>query len=529
MNNFNNLNIKNDILKGIEKKNFKEMTEVQEKVIPIALEQKDIIAQAPTGTGKTGAFAIPILQNIDLDDRSVQAVILSPTRELAVQITEEVKELAHYMKRLNVIAVYGGENIERQITALKRNPQIVVATPGRLMDHLRRKTIKLDQVKTFVLDEADVMLDMGFREDIDVILTSISSVHQTMLFSATISKQIAEIARNYLKNPITIRTTKEDLSVPTIKQFYIEVAEKNKIEVISRLININDYKVSMVFCNTKRMVDEVTSKLMQRGFLVEGLHGDMKQMQRDRVMQRFKSGAINILVASDVAARGLDIDDVEVVFNYDVPTDEEYYIHRIGRTGRAKKEGVAISLVTRSENFRLRQIMAYSKSEINRLEIPTFERVLKFQIENLISEAKENQSSSVKIERVLENVMSTLADENKDELIKGLILMQLGDSFDEADLEEERPTRKKNKTTRLFIGLGKNDGIKKYSLSDLIVKSTDLKNRDINNIDIYDSFSFLEIPSDSVNEVIIGLSQNKFRGRKITVEEAKEKRRRKNK
>lgn len=529
MNNFNNLNISNDILKGIEKKNFVEMTEVQEKVIPIALQRKDIIAQAPTGTGKTGAFAIPILQNIDINNRSVQAVILSPTRELAVQITEEIKELAHFIKRLNVLTVYGGEHIERQITGLKRNPQIVVATPGRLMDHIRRNTIKLDQVTTFVLDEADVMLDMGFREDIDTILNSITNNHQTMLFSATISKQIAEIARNYLQNPVTIRTTKEDLSVPTIKQYYIEVAEKNKIEVMSRLININDYKISIVFCNTKRMVDEVSSKLMQRGFLVEALHGDMKQMQRDRVMQRFKSGAINILVASDVAARGLDIDDVEVVFNYDVPTDEEYYVHRIGRTGRARKEGVAISLVTRAENFRLRQIMAYSKSQINRLDIPTIDNVLKFQIEHLITQASETSPSNIKVEKALENVLADLTETNKDELIKGLILMQLNEVEDSVDLEETKPRTRKSKITRLFVGLGKNDGIKKYTLSDLIVKNSNLKNRDINNIDIYDSFSFLEIPSESVNEVIFALSQNKYRGRKITVEEAKEKRRSKKK
>lgn len=529
MNNFKNLNISNDILKGIEKKNFIEMTEVQEKVIPIALEQKDIIAQAPTGTGKTGAFAIPILQNIDVNNRHIQAVILSPTRELAVQITEEIKELAHFIKKINVLAIYGGEPIDRQIASLRRSPQIIVATPGRLMDHLRRNTVKLEVVNTFVLDEADVMLDMGFREDIDTILNSIISPHQTMLFSATISKQIAEIARNYLQKPITIRTSKEDLSVPTIKQYYIEVTEKNKIEVMTRLININDYKVVIVFCNTKRMVDEVSAKLMQRGFLVEALHGDMKQMQRDRVMQRFKSGAINILVASDVAARGLDIDDVEVVFNYDVPTDEEYYVHRIGRTGRARKEGVAISLVTRAENFRLRQIMAYSKSLISRLDIPPIENVLRFQIENLIIQASNTTPFNPKVEKVLESVVANLNDDNKDELIKGLILMQLSEVEDSIDIDEEKPRNRRSKVTRLFVGLGKNDGLKKYLLSDLIVKNSNLKNRDINNIDIYDNFSFLEIPSASVNEVILALSQNKFKGRKITVEEAKEKRKRRKK
>jgi len=293
MNKFVDLNVDPLIKKGIEKKQFEEMTEVQESVIPLALEGLDVIAQAPTGTGKTISFAIPLLESIDPTSENIQAIIIAPTRELAVQITEEIKEVAYFQKKIKIVAVYGGEFIGRQMNALKARPQIIVATPGRLMDHLRRRTIKLKNIKTVVLDEADEMLNMGFREDIDTILSEINTDHQTMLFSATISKGIEDIAKTYLKSPRIIRISKNSLTVPLIDQRYISVDSKDKIEVMSRIIDLNDYNLVMIFCNTKRAVDEVSSKLLQRGFMVEALHGDMKQMQRDRVMQRFKGGQIN--------------------------------------------------------------------------------------------------------------------------------------------------------------------------------------------------------------------------------------------
>lgn len=377
MTKFNDLIINKLLLQGINKKNYEIMTEIQELVIPLALDNKDIMAQAPTGTGKTMAYAIPILNNINLQKKEVQVLILSPTRELAVQIGSEIKDVAFFMSEIKVATLYGGELIDKQILALKKKPQIVIATPGRLMDHMRRQTINLTNIKVLVLDEADEMLNMGFKEDIDEILKSINSFHQTMLFSATITGSIESIAKAYLKNPEYIKLNKKELTVSTVIQKYIDAQQNNKTEIIARLIDTFGYELVMIFCNTKRTVDEVTSNLLLRGFIVEALHGDMKQMQRDRVMSRFRSGSINILVASDVAARGLDIEDVDVVFNYDVPTDEEYYVHRIGRTGRAKKTGLAITLVTNKEKYILRDIISYSNASITKMEIPSYEKVIK--------------------------------------------------------------------------------------------------------------------------------------------------------
>ena len=519
MNKFTNLQIHEEILKGIKKKSYIEMTEVQEQVIPLALEQRDIMAQAPTGTGKTMAYAIPILQSLDFDNDAIQALILAPTRELALQITEEIRAVAYYQTKMKVVTLYGGEYIEKQLTSLRRKPQIVVATPGRLMDHMRRETVDLEAIKILVLDEADEMLNMGFREDIDEILKSVSVEHQTMLFSATITGPIEGIAKTYLKNPAVIRINKNQMTVSTITQKYIEVKEKDKIEVMSRIIDINGYQLVIVFCNTKRMVDEATSSLLTRGFIVEALHGDMKQMQRDRVMNRFRNGTINILVASDVAARGLDIDDVDVVFNYDVPTDHEYYVHRVGRTGRAQKEGLAITLVTSREKYALRDIIAYSNATITKMEIPSLEKVMKIRIERLLNQAME--SNNPKLEQIVHEMIVERMNQTTDayHLISGLIMMQLNISNGD-DIKEEKASRKKD--ARVFIGLGKQDKLRVPEFVELLMRRTSLTNRDINNIDMHDTFTFFDIPAHLVDEVSLAFTTDE-KGRRITVEVAKEK------
>ncbi len=519
---FNNLKIKTEILKGIEKKGFLEMTEVQEKVIPLAINSKDLIIQAPTGTGKTCAFAIPILQKINYDDYNIQSIILVPTRELAVQVALEINEIAFFFKKFTALAIYGGEIIDIQIRNLKKKPRIIVATPGRLLDHLRRRTIKLSNVKILILDEADEMLNMGFKEDLELIFEEMHNVEQRMLFSATISKEIENIAKNILKNPVSIRISKSDLTVPTIQQRYIEVNEKDKIEVISRIIDINDYKLVMVFCNTKKDVDEVSSKLQFRGYLVDSLHGDMKQMQRDRVMHRFRNGFVNILVASDVAARGLDIDDVDVVFNYDVPTDPEYYVHRIGRTGRAKKFGLAIMLVKRDEKHLMRSILAFSKTEIQKMEVPSIESVINVRVNKLIDKALEQNTynrNSVYVEKIINRIEPG----NVYELIKGLILMQL------TDVEEELEKTSKSsygESTRFFLGLGKKDKFRKKGLIEYISKITKLPKNEINNVCLQDNFSFFDTPSDNVDKVFHGFSTTPYKGKFVTIEEAKIRKRR---
>ncbi|NLD26803.1 MAG: DEAD/DEAH box helicase [Acholeplasmataceae bacterium] len=498
----------------------------------MALAGEDIIAQAPTGTGKTISFAIPILEKIDPQKEAVQTIILSPTRELAVQIAEEMKEVAYYQKEVRILAVYGGEYIERQISALKARPQIIVATPGRLLDHLRRRTIRLNDVATVVLDEADEMLNMGFKEDIDTILESITSEHQTLLLSATISKEIEGIAKTYLKNPKTVRINKQELTVPQTEQYYILTKEKDKIEIISRIVDLNAYHLVMVFCNTKKAVDDVSSQLMQRGFLVEALHGDMKQMQRDRVMKRFRAAQINLLVASDVAARGLDIDDVDVVFNYDVPTDEEYYVHRIGRTGRANRRGLAITLVTRSERQRLSFISKYAKANITAMSVPSLESVIRVRIERILAQAMESADRPLagQYQSQISKALSSVTDYDPEKIITGLIMSELENLASSNEISEEKEevtrTRKKQKDVRIFITLGKKDVMKAANLVQIIRRMTDLTNEDINRVEIYDTFSFFEVPSAAAEKVLAAFSREKINGRRVTVEIAKEKRKR---
>lgn len=532
MKKFEELKINPLLIKGIEKMKFEVMTEIQEKVIPIALKMVDIIAQAPTGTGKTIAYALPILNKIDVSIEAIQTIVIAPTRELAVQITKEINTVAFYLKDVKAVAIYGGESIDRQILALKKRPQIIVATPGRLMDHMERRTVRLDNVTTVVLDEADEMLNMGFKEDIDFILTNVKLKHQTMMFSATISKEIERIANQFLDKPVSIRIAASQLTVSTISQKMIEVKEKDKIEIIARLIDINDYKLVMIFCNTKKTVDEVTSQLLIRGFMTEALHGDMKQMQRDRVMNRFRSGLINILVASDVAARGLDIDDVDVVINYDVPTDEEYYVHRIGRTGRAQKSGLSITLVTRMEKNRLKAIANYSKAVITPMNIPSLEKVIEVRMKRILNKALEVAKEPNEYQKILTKNLNDLevAGVLKDDLLRGLIFLHMKTNESNVEIEEikeEISTRQKQrdqKVSRIFISIGRRDKIKVYDLTDWLVKHTNMTNADINAIEIHDNFSFFEVPTEHVDELLTTVNGSIFKGRHVILEVAKEKR-----
>lgn len=340
------------ILRAVRELGFEHMTPIQEQAIPLFMTGRDIIGQAQTGTGKTAAFGIPILQKIDPENRSLQAVILCPTRELAMQAAEELRKFSKYMNGIKVLPVYGGQDIVRQIKNLKGGVQIVVGTPGRVMDHMRRHTLKMEHVHTVVLDEADEMLNMGFREDIETILKEMPTERQTGLFSATMPKPILDITKTYQKDAVYIKMTPKEVTIPLIKQAYYQVRRQDKEEVLCRLIDYYDPKRALIFCNTKRMVDELTEHLKARGYEVEGLHGDLTQGQRDTVMNLFRGGRTNILIATDVAARGIDVNDVEAVYNYDVPEDIEYYVHRIGRTGRAGKTGRSFTLVVGREAYK---------------------------------------------------------------------------------------------------------------------------------------------------------------------------------
>ena len=356
---FEELQIDDRILRAVEDMGFEEASPIQAKAIPVVLEGKDIVGQAQTGTGKTAAYSIPMLQKIDPSVKKVQAIVLCPTRELAVQVAEEIRRLAKYMSDIKVLPVYGGQEIVRQIKSLKTGVQIVVGTPGRVMDHMRRKTVRFDNVSMVILDEADEMLDMGFREDMETILTGTPEDRQTVLFSATMPKAIMDIAKKFQKDAEVVKVVRKELTVENIDQYYYEVRPKNKNEVLCRLIDIYNPRLSVVFCNTKKKVDELISELKGRGYFADGIHGDMKQTQRDRVMSDFREGKTEILIATDVAARGIDVSNVDVVFNYDLPQDEEYYVHRIGRTGRAGKEGLAFSFISGKEVYKLKDIEHY--------------------------------------------------------------------------------------------------------------------------------------------------------------------------
>ncbi|MBU4221149.1 MAG: DEAD/DEAH box helicase [Euryarchaeota archaeon] len=368
---FKDLKLSKEIQKAITDMGFEEATPIQSQSIPYMLEGKDVIGQAQTGTGKTAAFGIAALEMVDPHNRGVQAVILCPTRELAIQVSEELKKLSKYKRGIEILPVYGGQPIDRQIRALKTGVQIIIGTPGRVMDHMERRTLKLDGVKMIVLDEADEMLDMGFRDDIETIMKRIPRERQTILFSATMSRAILDLAKRYQNKPQMIKLEHKEMTVPEVEQFYYEVKSQAKPEVLSRLIDINDIKLSLVFCNTKRRVDELVDTLKSRGYLVDGLHGDLQQRQRDIVMSKFRKKEIEILVATDVAARGIDVGDIEAVFNYDIPADDENYIHRIGRTARAGRAGRAISFVTGKEVYRIRQIQQFTKSRITAQKVPS--------------------------------------------------------------------------------------------------------------------------------------------------------------
>jgi ATP-dependent RNA helicase DeaD len=350
---------------------FEEATPIQIQSIPYMLEGKDVIGQAQTGTGKTAAFGIAALERIYPGNKGLQAVILCPTRELAIQVSEELKKLSKYKKGIEILPIYGGQPIDRQIRALRRGVQIIIGTPGRVMDHMERRTLKMDGVKIIVLDEADEMLDMGFREDIETIMRKIPKERQTILFSATMPRAILDLTKKYQTKPQMIKLEHKEMTVPNVEQFYFEVKSQAKPEVLSRLIDLNDLKLSLVFCNTKRRVDELVETLKARGYLADGLHGDLQQRQRDAVMSKFRKREIEILVATDVAARGIDVGDIEAVFNYDIPMDDEHYLHRIGRTARAGKAGRAFNFVTGREVYRIKQIQQFTKTKIIARKVPS--------------------------------------------------------------------------------------------------------------------------------------------------------------
>lgn len=526
---FEDMNISNEICRAVLDMGFEEATPIQSQAIPVILEGKDIIGQSQTGTGKTAAFGIPLLERINPEDRRLQALILCPTRELAIQVSEEFRKLLKYKDNIRVLPIYGGQPIDRQIAALRKGTQVVIGTPGRVMDHMRRRTIKAETVQMMVLDEADEMLDMGFREDIETILVKIPEEHQTLLFSATLSPEILDITKRFQKNPEFIKIVRKELTVPNIEQYYFDVKEKTKLDALCRIIDVYDPKLAMVFCNTKKRVDDLVEMLQGRGYFAEGLHGDLKQAQRDKVMQKFRNGTIEILVATDVAARGIDVDDIDVVFNYDVPQDEEYYVHRIGRTGRAGKAGKAFTFCVGKEIYKLRDIMRYTKTKIQQQKLPTLSDVeemktniylekIKGIIEeghltkyiHLVDRLMEEDYTSIDIAAAL--LKDHLSDVNADD-IDALYDINLGGT--------ELYGGEGEKMVRLFINAGKKSKIRAKDIVGAIANEAGIPGKTLGEIAIFDEYTFVDVPNEFVRDILHGMKHAKIKGKRVHIEIAK--------
>ena len=525
---FDELELNPSILRAIEEMGFEQMSPIQASAIPAVLQGKDIVGQAQTGTGKTAAFGIPLLQKINTKERHLQAIVLCPTRELAIQVAEEIRKLANFMHGIKILPVYGGQEISKQIRSLKSGVQIIIGTPGRVMDHMRRKTIKFDQVNTIILDEADEMLNMGFREDIETILGQIPEERQTILFSATMPQPILEIARTYQKDAQIIRVVKKELTVPKIEQYYYEVSQRNKEDVLARLLDMYNPKLCLVFCNTKKQVDELTSALQGRGYFAEGLHGDLKQQQRDRVMHSFRNGKTEILVATDVAARGIDVDDVEAVFNYDVPQDDEYYVHRIGRTGRAGREGRAFTLVVGRELYKLKDIMRYCKTKIKAQPIPSINDVTAVKAEKILDKVTsiiQNEDLSKMLNLIEERVNEE--DFTSLDIAAAFLKMMMGDESGKTDddrmSEDFGDTGAEAGMVRLFVNLGKNQKVRPGDILGAIAGETGMPGKLIGSIDMYDKYTFVEVPREYASDVIQVMKTAKIKGKSINIEPANRK------
>lgn len=426
----------NRIVRAIREMGFEKLSPIQEQAIPYLLQGEDIIGQAQTGTGKTAAFGIPAIQHINPDVKKLQTIILCPTRELAIQAAEELRKIAKYMHGIKVLPVYGGQDISRQIAGL-RGVQIIVGTPGRVMDHMRRRTIKLDLVNMVVLDEADEMLNMGFREDMELILGQIPGEHQTALFSATMPKPILEITDRFQNDAKLVKVAAQELTIPLVSQKFYRVKNQDKDAACVRLLEYYQPKLTLIFCNTKKKVDELSDLLKEQGFQAEGLHGDLSQAQRDAVMKRFRNGGTSILIATDVAARGIDVDDVEAVINYDIPQDIEYYVHRIGRTGRAGRKGRSFTFANSREIYKIREIERVCHTTITEKKLPGAAKVLKAKADKYLNKAWELHEHE-DIELMKSFLQRKIEEEGCDalELAAAMLKLQVGDKGEEIAADE---------------------------------------------------------------------------------------------
>lgn len=528
---FTELNLPEEIIKAVADMGFEEATEIQSKAIPVMLEGKDLVGKSNTGTGKTAAFGIPAITNISPKGKNgVEALILCPTRELAMQACDEIKKFSAYMPWVKPCAVYGGASMDRQMMELRRGANIVVGTPGRVMDHIGRKTLKLEKLRTIILDEADEMLNMGFREDIETILQYVPDERQTVLFSATMPPAIMAITKQYQTDPVLIKVESKARTVDSIEQKYFEVPMGRKTDALRMLLIAYEPKLSMVFCNTKKMVDELTEALVSKGFKAAGLHGDMKQASRTQVLNAFKSGSINVLIATDVAARGIDVDDVDTVFNYDLPQDNEYYIHRIGRTGRAGKSGAAYTIISgRKQFYELRDISKFIKSDIARAELPGRDEIIERKHERVREKIITNVESGKYTSYLGEIEKLKETGYTAEEIAAALLGMRV--SKDTKNIPEfiapvQRESRsgrdnreKRGKTVKLEISAGRSNRIAPNFILGALVDATGMPGKSFGKIDIFDRFTTVEVPEADKAHILESMTGTKINGQKITIKQ----------
>ena len=545
MNSFTESNLSPEIIKAVGELGYEQPTEIQKQTIPFILSDiRDLIALAATGTGKTAAFSLPILDMIDDTSRKIQLLVLCPTRELCLQITKDIKNYTKYLPNIKTVAVYGGSSIVEQIRSLREKPQIIVGTPGRVIDLIGRKSLDFSAIHWLVLDEADEMLSMGFKDDLETILKETPDEKQTLLFSATMNKEVERISKNYLTNPHKISVGSINAVKKNISHEYYVVSYRQKKEALKRLIDANPNQYSIIFCRTRAETQEVADFLMQNGYAADALHGDLSQAQRDTAMKKFRLKNIEILVATDVAARGLDVNSLTHVVHYSLPDDPEVFVHRSGRTGRAGKDGISMALIKPEETRKLKQIKAQTKIELAEKQIPKGEEIIKAQVAGVFDKLLTEHDDYFDFD---DNLIPDLSQFSKEELVHQLLQFQLKDlalyykdrndlSAQKLSKEEDLPSkrrdrdrkrgkdRKKNSDdmVRFFFNLGKRDKLRKVDMLDIINKATAKSKRraDIGDIEILDKFTFFEVEKSFKNEIISNISYMKFKGKEMRAEEA---------
>ncbi|MEN8262227.1 MAG: DEAD/DEAH box helicase [Nitrospirota bacterium] len=527
MKSFEELGLSEATLKALKKKGFEEPTPIQVKTIPLLLHgDKDIVGQAQTGTGKTAAFGLPMIELLPGKSKTVQAIVLTPTRELAVQVAEEINSLKG-KKKLSIIPIYGGQSIDMQLRSLKKGVDIVVGTPGRVLDHIKRRTLRLEDVSFVVLDEADEMLNMGFIEDVKDILRNTADEKRTMLFSATMPPAILGIAKKYMGEYEVLKVQKQQLTVNLTDQIYFEVYPADKFEALCRIIDVEDAFYGLVFCRTKVDTDRISNQLMDRGYDADALHGDLSQSQREKILNQFKKRRINILVATDVAARGIDVQDLTHVINFALPQDPESYVHRIGRTGRAGKEGTAITFITPEEYRKLQYIRKSAKTDIRKAKLPRVKDVIKtkkLRIRAGLDEIVKSRPHANYLEMSKELLKSGEAEE----ILGALLQYSFQEELDERsyhEIEEAVAVDLKGRT-RLFVAQGKKDGLTQKKLIDMIKQKSNIESGRIRQIQILDKFSFVTLPFHEA-ELLLGQFKKKKKGRYPLITKAKKERKKK--